>query len=160
MQSWERWRVSWIETGVRVLDGVAARRGRKPAIAAHLATGERGEEAAFFYLRRKGLIVVARRWNEGPMPGDLDLIAWDGGTLCFIEVKTRTSRDVATASEAVDRNKRKTLRRLAAAYLRHLPGGDDAEAWPPTRFDIVTVYELPGKPREVQLIPGAFGWRE
>jgi putative endonuclease len=160
MQSWERCRIGWIENGLRALDGLAVRRGRAPEIAEHLATGERGEAAAFFYLRRKGLTVVARRWNEGPLPGDLDLIAWDGDVLCFVEVKTRTSKDVATASEAVDWNKRKTLRRLAAAYLLHLPGGDDPEARPETRFDIVTVYELPGRPREVQLIPGAFGWRE
>ena len=90
------------------------------------------------------------------MPGDIDLIAWQGDVLCFVEVKTRTSIEMATASSAVDRNKRKTLRRLARHYLRHLPEGERLES----RFDIVTVYELPGKPRELRLIPGALGWRE
>jgi putative endonuclease len=126
-------------------------------LAPHLRTGERGEEAAFFYLRRKGFTVVAQRWNDGPLPGDLDLIAWQGDMLCFIEVKTRTSIEVATASSAVDKNKRRILRRLARLYLRKLP--DDA-ARPETRFDIIVVYELPGKPRELRLIPGAFGWSE
>lgn len=153
-------RTSALARAVALLDRVGARRGRLPQMPEHLATGERGEEAAFFYLRRNGFTVVARRWNDGPLPGDIDLIAWQGDVLCFVEVKTRSSKDVATASAAVDRNKRQTLRRLARAYLRHLPDGDDAEMRPETRFDIVTVYELPGKKREVTLIPAAFGWRE
>lgn len=151
-----------MERAVALLDRVSARRGRLPQMPTHLATGERGEEAAYFYLRRSGFTVVARRWNDGPTQGDIDLIAWQGDVLCFIEVKTRSSKDVTTASAAVDRNKRKTLRRLARAYLRRLPGADDddPEMRPETRFDIVTVYELPGKEREVTLIPGSFGWRD
>ena len=160
MGSLEKLRVNLLAGTVAWLDGVSVWQGRAAAQAEHLATGERGEEAAFFYLRRKGFTVVARRWNDGPLPGDLDLIAWQGDVLCFIEVKTRTSKEVATASAAVDRNKRKTLRRLAGAYLRHLPDADDPEMRPETRFDIVTVYELPSGKREIQLIPGAFGWRE
>jgi putative endonuclease len=145
-----------IERGIAALDWLAERRGRQSLLAPHLRTGERGEEAAFFYLRRNGFTVVAQRWNDGPLPGDLDLIAWQEDVLCFIEVKTRTSLDVATASSAVDRNKRQTLRRLARQYLRQLSEGERPE----TRFDIVTVYELLGKPREIRLIPGAFGWSE
>jgi putative endonuclease len=156
MQMLANWRLAALERGLAALDAVAARRGRRPDLPEHLATGERGEEAAFFFLRRKGFTVVAQRWNDGPLPGDIDLIAWDGDVLCFVEVKTRTSRDVATASLAVDRNKRKTLRKLAGQYLRHLP----ETVQPETRFDIVTVYELPGQARQVQLIPAAFGWSE
>ena len=146
-----------VERGIAALEWLAERRGRQSLLAPHLRTGERGEEAAFFYLRRNGFTVVAQRWNDGPLPGDLDLIAWQEDVLCFIEVKTRTSTEVATASSSVDRNKRRTLRRLARQYLRQLP---DDSATPDTRFDIVTVYELPGKPRETRLIPGAFGWSE
>jgi putative endonuclease len=149
--------VNVVERGVAALEWLAERRGRQSLLAPHLRTGERGEEAAFFYLRRNGFTVVARRWNDGPLPGDLDLVAWQDDVLCFIEVKTRSSKEVATASSAVDKNKRRILRRLARLYLRQLP--DDA-ARPETRFDIATVYELPGKPREIQLIPGAFGWSE
>jgi putative endonuclease len=145
-----------IERGVAGLDWLAARRGRQSLLPKHLQTGERGEEAAFFCLRRNGFAVVARRWNDGPLPGDVDLIAWQGEVLCFLEVKTRTSNEVATASSAVDRNKRRTLRRLARQYLRRLPESERPE----TRFDIVTVYELPGQSREIRLIPAAFGWSE
>ena len=143
--------------GLAALDWLAEQRGRGSKLAPHLRTGERGEEAAFFFLRQKGFTVVAQRWNDGPLPGDLDLIAWDGDVLCFIEVKTRTSAEVATASSAVNRDKRQTLRRLARQYLRQLPDGDSR---PDVRFDIVTVYELSGQPREMNLIPGAFGWTD
>lgn len=156
MQMLANCRLTVMERSLAALDAVAARRGRRPDLPEHLVTGERGEEAAFFFLRRKGFTVVAQRWNDGPLPGDIDLIAWDGDVLCFIEVKTRSSRDVATASSAVDRNKRKTLRKLAGQYLRHLP--DTVQ--PETRFDIVTVYDLPGQELQIQLIPAAFGWSE
>jgi putative endonuclease len=148
--------VNALEYCVAGLDWLAECRGRQSRLPAHLQTGERGEEAVFFFLRKNGFTVVARRWNDGPLAGDVDLIAWQGGVLCFLEVKTRTSNDVATASSAVDRNKRRILRRLARQYLRQLPETER----PQTRFDIVAVYELPGRPREIRLIPGAFGWSE
>jgi putative endonuclease len=156
MQMWMDWRVNALERCLTALDWLAKSRGRLGSQAEHLRTGERGEEAAFFYLRRNGFTVVAQRWNDGPLPGDLDLVAWQGNVLCFVEVKTRTTKGMATASSAVDRDKRRILRRLARQYLRQLPEGEH----PDIRFDIVTVYELPGKPREIQLIPGAFGWSE
>ena len=59
--------------------------------------GDRGEEAAYFHLRKKGCMVVARRWRSSRQPGDLDLVCWEGDTLCFVEVKTRSRFDVATA---------------------------------------------------------------
>jgi putative endonuclease len=140
------------------LDALAGRRHRRQ-MAPHLQTGMAGEEAAFFYLKHRGFCVVAQRWNDSPVKGDIDLIAWDGDVLCFLEVKARTGREVATASSAVDRHKRRMVRRLARHYLRHLPSAPDAIG-PPTRFDIVTVYDLPGQAREIALIPGAFGWSE
>ena len=155
MPGLQAWKIGLLERGVAVLERFAARHGRTQ-LAEHLHTGERGELAAFFHLRGLGFTVVARRWKDGPLPGDLDLVAWDGDVLCFVEVKTRRSKDVATASLAVDYEKRTTLRRMARQYLRQLPEGEEPE----TRFDIVVVYELPGEPREVRLIPGAFGWRE
>ncbi len=156
MQRLENWKISVLERSVAALDWLAERRGRVPERPEHLATGERGEDAAFFFLRRNGYTVVARRWNDTPLPGDLDLIAWQGEVLCFVEVKTRTTLGMATAEAAVDQQKRRILRRLARHYLRQLPG----EQPPQTRFDIVTVYELPGKPRQTRIMAGAFGWGE
>jgi putative endonuclease len=155
MQILTNWRVRGAELCAVGLDWFGERR-RTESRPQHLLTGERGEEAAFFYLQRWGFVVVAQRWNDGPLPGDIDLIAWQDGVLCFIEVKTRTTKGIATASSAVDQEKRRILRRLAGRYLRQLPDHERPE----TRFDIVTVYELAGKSREIQLIPAAFGWNE
>ena len=55
---------------------------------------------------RLGYIIVARNWRTARHRGELDLIGWERNVLCFIEVKTRTSRDVKPAEAAVDRGKR------------------------------------------------------
>ena len=144
------------QAGCALLDhcsGAAHRRGGPR----HLETGRIGEEAAFFHLRAIGFIVIAKGWTSGKAPGDLDLVAWEGDTLCFVEVKTRTGRDFATAESAVDRGKRRSLRRLAGHYLRQLPEGT------PTRFDILSVYfepEVRRKKPVFELFRNAFGWME
>jgi len=148
-------RTGWLERALAGLDGIACRRGR-PTIADHLATGIAGEDAAFFFLRRKGYVVVARRWSSGDRPGDIDLIAWQGALLCFVEVKTRTARDMTPAEAAIDRHKRYTLRRLATQYVRQLPLPER----PPVRFDVVSVYLVPGQAREFVHFENAFGWEE
>jgi putative endonuclease len=107
-------------------------------------------------LRRKGYVVVARRWSSGNVAGDVDLIAWDGPMLCFIEVKTRTAHDLTPAEVAVDSHKRNTLRRLARQYVRQLP----QETAPQCRFDVISVYLVPGKEKEFQHFEGSFGWSE
>jgi putative endonuclease len=150
-----RKRIDWIERAVDRLHRVSRRRGsaNQPA---HLLTGIDGERAAFFYLRRKGYTIVARRWSAGNLPGDIDLIAWQGPVLCFIEVKTRTARDMTPAEVAIDQHKRNILRRLARRYIRQLPG----EAAPPVRFDVVSVYMVPGKEKEITHFENYFGWSE
>jgi putative endonuclease len=148
--------ISCEERAFRGLAWAARKQGRSEALAAHLATGIDGEDAAFFYLRRKGYTVVARRWSAGDLPGDIDLIAWQGSMLCFIEVKTRTAHDLSPAEIAVDSHKRHTLRRLARRYVRQLP----QETAPPVRFDILSVYLVPGQEKEFQHFEGSFGWSE
>jgi len=126
---------------------------RRPPEPIHLVTGRRGELAAFFYLRGQGYIVVARGWRSGRLRGDIDLIAWETDTLCFIEVKTRTTRDVATAEAAVDEDKRRTLRCLARSYMRQLPIPETS-----ARFDILSIYFEKEKAAEFELFRGAFDW--
>jgi putative endonuclease len=147
--------IDWIEGALARLGGLARRRGPANALPAHLATGMEGEDAALFHLRRKGYIVVARRWSAGNLPGDIDLIAWQGEQLCFIEVKTRTAHDASPAEVAVDAHKRSLLRSLVRAYLRQL-------ANPPAqvRFDVVSVYLVPGEPKEFLHFENAFAWSE
>jgi putative endonuclease len=136
------------------MDALAARRNTRVE-AAHLATGERGEREALFYLRKMGYVVVARRWKSAKLWGDVDLIGWDGEWLCFVEVKTRSGRDAMAAEAAVDSEKREMLRRMARAYLRGFPEKLRAKA--PVRFDVVSVYLLPAGV-EFDLYRGAFGW--
>jgi putative endonuclease len=111
----------------------------------HLLTGERGEDAAYFHLRKLGYTVVARRWRAERLNGDLDLIAWDGPALVIFEVKTRTatSREqaFAPAETAVGTQKQQMLRKMAAAYLRQFPA--PARTSIAVRFDILSVYQLP-----------------
>jgi putative endonuclease len=144
----------WIdaqEWSLRRLD----RAGRR-ATAAHLAVGLAGERAALFELRRRGYVVVARRWTSSKMRGDVDLVAWDGKFLCFVEVKTRSARGLNPAESAVDDDKRRMLRGLARAYLRAFPEREWSTI--PVRFDVVSVY--PGRPlTDFEIFPGAFGWR-
>jgi putative endonuclease len=149
-------RIAWLERGLAGLDWVAQRRGRMESLPAHLTTGMEGEDAAFFHLRRKGYTVVARRWSSGDMPGDVDLIAWQDSLLCFVEVKTRTARDMTPAEVAVDSHKRQTLRRLARRYVRQLT----EQTAPQVRFDVVSVYLVPGEEKQIEHFEAAFGWNE
>jgi putative endonuclease len=152
----EQKRIDLLERSLAGLESVARRRGEEAGLAAHLATGIEGETAALFHLRRKGYRVVARRWSSGNLRGDIDLIAWQGPVLCFVEVKTRTAHDIAPAEVRVDGHKRNTLHRLARHYVRQLP----METRPPVRFDILSVYLVPGEEKEFVHFEGAFGWSE
>ena len=148
-------RVRLAEQSLATLNRLASRRGQS-VMPAHLAVGIDGEDAALFYLQRKGYTIVARRWSSGDVPGDVDLIAWDGPTLCFIEVKTRTARDLTPAETAIDDHKRNILRRLARRYLQQLP----QTTAPPARFDVVSVYLVPGREREFEHFEASFSWSE
>jgi putative endonuclease len=153
---------AWIEIqawAIRRLDAAAARRAAgdrlRRGLPEHLATGERGEREALFYLRKMGYTVVARRWRNAKLWGDIDLIGWDGEWLCFVEVKTRSGRDTVAAESAVDGDKQDMLRKMARAYLRGFP--EKLRGDVPVRFDVVSVYLLPTGV-EFELYRGAFGW--
>lgn len=155
MRLTEKTRIQAVEWTLAALDRIAERHGRRTETAPHLQAGAEGEDAAHFHLRRKGYTVVARRWSAGNVPGDLDLVAWQGPMLCFIEVKTRTARDMTPAESAVDEHKRNTLRRLARQYVRQLPG----ETAPQARFDVISVYLRAGRAPDITHFENAFGWR-
>jgi putative endonuclease len=149
----------WIdaqEWGLGRLDRLAVYRRRRPAGPAHLATGLFGERAALFELRRRGYLIVAQRWTNARMRGDVDLIAWDGPSLCFIEVKTRSVRDATPAASAVDDDKRSMVRALAGAYLRSFP--EPERRGIAVRFDVVSVYSA-GRTPQIEILRGAFGWQ-
>lgn len=150
-----------LEWALAGIDKLAALRGRADSMPAHLAVGLQGEDAAYFHLERNGYTVVARRWSAGNIPGDVDLIAWNGSLLCFVEVKTRSERDATPAEAAVDNHKRTTLRRLASSYVRQLP----QETAPQVRFDVISVYlgsrqKRDGRKSDLVHFENAFGWNE
>ena len=101
---------------------------------AHQRVGQKGEEAAYFHLRKLGYTVIARNFRSPRCRGEIDLIGWDGDTLCFVEVKTRTTFDVKPPEAAVDRHKRRLMSAVVRDYLRRYP------PWCQWRFDVVSVY--------------------
>jgi putative endonuclease len=130
----------------------AARLGERPK-PPHLLIGEQGEDAAFFHLRSLGYTITARRWRSQRLPGDLDLVAWDGPTLVVFEIKTRTVRDFAPAETQVDEGKRRALRRMTASYLAQFPEADRRRI--PIRFDVLSVYLRPSGAPEFEHFPNA-----
>ncbi len=78
---------------IRGLDSLAGRILPPDPSPSHHQTGRRGEEEAYFYLRRLGYVMVARNFRSPLRRSEIDLIGWDDDVLCFVEVKTRTSRE-------------------------------------------------------------------
>ena len=127
---------------------------------AHLETGRRGESEAYLYLHEHGYRIIERNLRQHGHHGEIDLIGWDKGTLCFIEVKTRTGEGLTSPEAAVDPAKRQHLRAVARRYLRRL----NRQSMPTCRFDIVSITYPEdalghnGSRPELKLIKNAFGW--
>ena len=134
---------------VRSLDWFEGRLLAPAGLPPHLYVGARGEEDAYFHLRKIGYTVVARNFRSPRCRGEIDLIAWDHDVLCFIEVKTRTTRDVKTAEAAVDRHKRREVAQVSRDYLRRLPATCQ---W---RFDVVSVYYVGNSRPQIELFQNA-----
>jgi putative endonuclease len=135
---------------IRGLDSAARFFPSKDSGPEHLRTGRRGEEEAYFYLRRQGYVIVARNYRSPRSRSELDLVGWDGEMLCFIEVKTRTTRNIQPAEVAVDPEKRRDLSRVAREFLQKMDGS------PAFRFDIVSVYFEAGNETAIELFRNAF----
>ena len=110
--------------------------------APHLVLGQRGEALAALYLERRGYELIAanfklpvgRNLRGALVQAELDLIAYEAATLCFIEVKTRASDWYAAPEANVDLRKQRQVARAARAY-RRLFGLTSA----PHRYDVVSV---------------------
>jgi putative endonuclease len=114
------------------------------------AIGQTGEAAAVQFLRRRGLVVLAR--NLRSRLGEIDLLARDGATLVFVEVKARRGESGDPPAAGVDGRKRARLVRLALGYLAARRLGE-----PPCRFDVVAVsLDARGKVTEVRHLRHAF----
>ena len=102
------------------------------------------------YLRGQGCTVVARNYRTMSGSGEIDLVVWQGGTLVFVEVKTRSSAEFGEPDAAVDAEKQEHVRRAARDYARRA-----RVEWSRTRFDIVNV--VVGKLTRVEWLKDAFG---
>lgn len=110
--------------------------------------GIRGEDIAERFLRKKGYRIVARNFKT-PV-GEIDIVADDGGTLVFVEVKTRGGQTFGRPFEAVDGRKKAKLRKVALYYLKNRCKNDT-----PSRFDVLSIVAADGK-EEIEHIVDAF----
>ena len=116
-------------------------------------TGIRGETYAYWYLRRQGYIFVARNYTPRGIKGELDLVGYDGETLAFVEVRTRTLREELTALPelSVTTDKQRVLIRTAQRFIAERHVSNDS-----CRFDVLAVDNNPGQPPQVRLHKDAF----
>ena len=115
--------------------------------------GVRGETYAYWYLRRHGYVFVARNYTPRGIKGELDLVGYDGETLAFVEVRTRTIREDLTALPelSITTDKQRVVIRTAQRFLseRHIGDG-------PLRFDVLAIDNQPGHSPAVRLHKDAF----
>jgi putative endonuclease len=108
--------------------------------------GSAAEDLAARYLEGRGLAIVERNWRC--RAGEIDLVARDGQTLVFVEVRLRTSAAFGGAAASVDVHKQRRI--LAAARHYHAGRGDV-----PCRCDVVALDRL--DPARIEWIRNAFG---
>jgi putative endonuclease len=114
------------------------------------AVGRYGEQLAVDRLVADGLTVIERNWRCAD--GEIDIVAREGDTLAFVEVKTRSSIAFGDPAEAVGRVKAARLRRLAVRWLVEHPDPH----WPQVRFDVVAVVRRGPDGPTVRHLRGAF----
>jgi putative endonuclease len=100
-----------------------------------LSTGDQGERCAAAFLTKAGYVVLARNWRSPRDRRDeIDLVCRDGEVVVFVEVKTRDAGALVQGYFAVDKRKKKVVRRAASAYLRLVRPAPRTY-----RFDVVEV---------------------
>jgi len=114
-----------------------------------LALGRSGEEAAVAYLRKKNFRIVCRGFRF--QRGEIDIIAYEGDVLVFIEVKTRRGSDFGPPEESVTALKQRQIRRLAEAYLMLNDLGNV-----PCRFDVMSLLSDARKGYRIHHLRAAF----
>jgi putative endonuclease len=126
----------------------------KPAVSglSSKALGNSGERIARAHLERLGWQMLATGFRCAQ--GEMDIIAMDGATLVFVEVKTRRGKMHGTPVEAVDARKQSKLVAIAQAYLAARDAGGEE---PACRFDIAEVFMGPDGLARVHLRRAAFG---
>ena len=112
-----------------------------------MSLGSYGEEFGKLFLMKKGYKIIKQNYTT-PL-GEIDIIARDGDTLVFVEVKTRESWRFGLPYEAVDRRKQRKIANVALLYLKRF------REIPPCRFDVISISEIGGE-LSAELIEDAF----
>jgi len=115
---------------------------------ARISVGKQGESLAAEFLRKNGYRIVKNNFRN--RYGEIDIIAIEGKTLVFIEVKTKTNSKFGPPKMAVDLRKQRQLLKTAMMYLTQKKLNDC-----PARFDVVGISMIENK-TEIELIRNAF----
>ncbi len=113
-----------------------------------LELGRYGEDLAYKRIKRLGYRKIIR--NYRCHLGEVDLIANDGDTLVFIEIKTRRGKSTGYAKEAVDARKQRQLSKVALSYMKSNNCSDTK-----ARFDVIAISIKEDKP-EIEVVKNAF----
>ena len=111
--------------------------------------GRKGERAAVRFLKNRGYEILETNWVC--FAGEADIIALDGSTLCFVEVKTRTGVQKGFPSEAVNAKKRDRYEKIAACYLQTYHKTELS-----VRFDVISILVLSDNHAFLRLHTNAF----
>ncbi len=130
------------------MTGTGRGRAVRPGADRRLATARQGEDAAAAHLAQGGCRILAR--NYRCVFGEMDIVARDGTTLVFAEVKSRRTETYGDPQLAVGKTKQRKMTQIARQYLQ-AQGMEDR----PARFDVIAVRLLPGETR-IEWIQNAF----
>lgn len=111
--------------------------------------GGSGEDIAAAFLQDLGFRILTRNYRK--RFGEIDIVAEEGDTLVFVEVKTRSSAAFGSPLEAVDARKQRRMARTALDYL-----SSRKEHGRPARFDVVAVRLQPQGPARIEHVRNAF----
>ncbi len=114
------------------------------------STGHEGEELAAQFLIDNGMKIINRNFRFGKV-GELDIVARDGETLVFVEVKYRKSLEYGEPETGITPNKKRQLKKIAEAYL-YINEVSDTDC----RFDVVAILELQKGNPEIKHYRNAF----
>jgi putative endonuclease len=113
------------------------------------ALGKTGEDLAVEALTARGYAILARRYRT--RHGEIDIVADDGGTIVFVEVRARATGEFGRAAETVTDVKKRKVTAMAVDYLarHHLANR-------PCRFDVVAIDGAMDATPEITVFPNAF----
>jgi len=110
--------------------------------------GSDGEALAAEFLRKKGYRIIAKNYKTSI--GEIDIVAKDGDTIVFLEVKTRTNESFGYPFEAVNDRKRRKIKNVALLFLKKM------KEEVPARFDVLSISSTADGRQEITHIQDAF----